>query len=121
MITPPPSQEHAEQGLGVVGGVALPVAAVGSVEGRQVELVDYVAHEPGEVAGRQPLAQVGREQERLVTVTGKESCRPWRTLPLFKQLPDALLLGCQLRHMTPKTGIGGTGIPSRSGWSDDLA
>lgn len=24
-------------------------------------------------------------------------------------------------RMTPKTGIGGTGIPSRSGWSDDLA
>jgi hypothetical protein len=44
-------QQHAEQGLGVVGRSAVPVVAVGPVERREVELVDHVAHEPGEVAG----------------------------------------------------------------------
>jgi hypothetical protein len=43
-------EEHGEQGLGVVGGVAVPVVAVGSVEGLKVELVDDVEHEPSEVA-----------------------------------------------------------------------
>jgi hypothetical protein len=52
--------------------VAVPVVAVGSVERRQVELVDHVEDEPGQVVGGEPVAQVGREQERLVTVTGKE-------------------------------------------------
>jgi hypothetical protein len=39
-------QQHAEQDLGVVGGVAVPVVAVGSVEPGQVELVDHLQHEP---------------------------------------------------------------------------
>jgi hypothetical protein len=34
--------QHAQQGLGVVGGVAVPVGPVGPVEGLQVELVDRV-------------------------------------------------------------------------------
>jgi hypothetical protein len=35
-------QQHAEQRLGVVGGVAVPVVAVGSVERDKVELVHHV-------------------------------------------------------------------------------
>jgi len=42
-------QQHAQQGLGVVGGVA--VVAVGPVERGEVGLVDHVEDEPGEVAG----------------------------------------------------------------------
>jgi hypothetical protein len=42
-------QQHAEHELGVVGGMAVPVA-VGQVERLQVELVDHVEEEPGEVA-----------------------------------------------------------------------
>ena len=46
---------------GVVGGVAVPVVAVRAVERGEVELVDDVEDEPGEVAGGEPVAQVGRE------------------------------------------------------------
>jgi hypothetical protein len=52
-------QQHAEQQLGVVGGVAVPVGAVRPVEGCQVELVDHVEDEPGQVAFGEPVAQVG--------------------------------------------------------------
>jgi hypothetical protein len=65
-------QQHAQQGLGVVGGVAVPVVAVGSVEGLKVELVDHVDHEPGEVAFGEPVAQVGWQQEGLVAVAAQE-------------------------------------------------
>jgi hypothetical protein len=51
-------QQHAQQGLGVVGGVAVPVVAVLAVEGLKVELVDHVEDEPGEVALGEPVAQV---------------------------------------------------------------
>jgi hypothetical protein len=51
-------QQHAEQDLGVVGGVAVPVITVGPVEGLEVELVDHVEDEPGEVAFGEPVAQV---------------------------------------------------------------
>jgi hypothetical protein len=61
-------QEHPQQGLGVVGGVAVPVGAVHAVEGRQVELVDHVEDEPSQVLVGQPVAQVRREQEGLVAV-----------------------------------------------------
>ncbi|HZD00637.1 MAG TPA: hypothetical protein VFA46_10735 [Actinomycetes bacterium] len=52
-------QQHAQQGLGVVGGMAVPVVAVGQVERVEVELVDDVEDEPGEVALGEPVAQVG--------------------------------------------------------------
>jgi hypothetical protein len=52
-------EQHAEQGFGVVGGMAVPVIAVGSVERGEVELVDHVQDEPGEVALGEPVAQVG--------------------------------------------------------------
>jgi hypothetical protein len=64
--------QHAEQGLGVVGGVAVPVVTVGPVEGRRVELVDHITNEPGEVAFGEPAAQVGWEQEGLVAVAATE-------------------------------------------------
>jgi hypothetical protein len=58
-------QQHAEQELGVVGWVTVPVVTVGPVEGAEVELVDYVEQEPGEMIVRQPVAQVGWEQKGL--------------------------------------------------------
>jgi hypothetical protein len=66
------AQQHAEQGLGVVGGVAVPVVAVLPVEGLKVDLVDHVDEEPGEVVVGQPVAQVGWEQEGLAAVTAQE-------------------------------------------------
>jgi hypothetical protein len=65
-------QQHTQQQLGVVGGVAVPVVAVRSVEGVEVELVDHVEDEPGEVVVGEPVAQVGWEQEGLVAVTAQE-------------------------------------------------
>src|SRR6266545_4500136 len=65
-------QQHAQQRLGVVGGMAVPVGAVGAQERLQVELVGDVEDEPGEVAFGEPVAQVGRQQEGLVTVPTTE-------------------------------------------------
>ena len=65
-------QQHAQQQLGVVGRSAVPVGPVDGKERSQVELVDHVKHEPGEVVGGQPVAQVRREQERLVAAAGQE-------------------------------------------------
>jgi hypothetical protein len=65
-------QQHPQQGLGIVGGVTVPVGAVGAQERLQVELVDDVQHEPGEVAFGKPVTQVGGQQERLVAVAAQE-------------------------------------------------
>jgi hypothetical protein len=65
-------QQHAEQRLGVVGGVAVPVVWVRPVERGKVELVHHVEDEPGEVAFGQPVAQVRREQERLIRVARRK-------------------------------------------------
>jgi hypothetical protein len=66
-------QQHAEQGPGVVGRSAVPVGPVGGKERSQVELVDYVKDEPGEVVGGQPVAQVRGQEERLVAAAGQEA------------------------------------------------
>jgi hypothetical protein len=68
-------QQHAKQGLGVVAGMAVPIVAVLPVERVEVELVDHVEDEPGEVAFGEPVAQVGREQEGLVAVAAQEVVR----------------------------------------------
>jgi hypothetical protein len=65
-------QQHPKQSLGVVGGVAVPVGSVAPQERPQVELVDDVQHEPGQVAAGQPIAQVRGQQEGLVVVAAKE-------------------------------------------------
>jgi hypothetical protein len=65
-------QQHAEQGLGVEGGVAVPVGPVAAQERAEIELVDHVQDEPGEVAFGEPVAQVGGQQEGLVAVAAKE-------------------------------------------------
>jgi hypothetical protein len=65
-------EQHAKQGLGVVGGVAVPVRPVRSVEGFEVELIDDVLHQPDQVILGQPVAQVGRQQEGLVAVAAQE-------------------------------------------------
>jgi hypothetical protein len=63
--------EEGDHHLRVVsGGVA--VRSVGGVEGLEVELVDRLDHEPREVIGGQPVAQVGWQQQRLVTVAREE-------------------------------------------------
>jgi hypothetical protein len=65
-------QQHRQQHPGHIGGPAVPVGPVGLEEWAQVELVDHVQDEPGQVVGRQPVADIGWEQEGLVAVAGKE-------------------------------------------------
>jgi hypothetical protein len=48
------------------------IGQVGLEEWAQVDLIDYVEHEPGQVVGRQPIADIGWEQGCLVAVTGTE-------------------------------------------------
>jgi hypothetical protein len=52
-------EEHAEEERWVVGGVVVPVGPVRPVEECEVKLVDDVQDEPGQVVGREPIAQVG--------------------------------------------------------------
>jgi hypothetical protein len=40
-------QQHPQQALGVVGGMAVPISPIAAQERRQVELVDHITHEPG--------------------------------------------------------------------------
>jgi hypothetical protein len=65
----------------------VPIVAVLPVEGLKVELLDDVEDEPGEVAGWQPVAQVGWEQEGLVAVTAKKNCKPWPILCFYYPRP----------------------------------
>jgi hypothetical protein len=69
-------QQDAEQGLGVVGGVAVPVSPIAAQEWVEVELVDHVEDEPGEVAVGQPVAQVGGPAGRAGRGRSAGSCRP---------------------------------------------
>jgi hypothetical protein len=66
-------KEHAEQELGIIGGMAVSVITVGQVEGCEVKLVDHVEDEPGEMAFREPVTQVRGQQEGLVAVTAQEA------------------------------------------------
>jgi hypothetical protein len=52
--------------------MAMPVSAVRPIERREVELVDDVQDEPGEVAVGQPVAQVRRQQEGLLALCAQE-------------------------------------------------
>ena len=51
---------------------AVPVLPVGGVERAQVHLRHRVEHEPRKVRLRQPVADVGRQQKRLLAVGRKE-------------------------------------------------
>src|SRR5271170_3458484 len=48
------------------------VLAISRVEGCEVDVLDRVDHEPREVVLRQPLAQRGRHQKQLLTITFDE-------------------------------------------------
>jgi hypothetical protein len=52
-------QQHAQQGLGVVGGVPVPVITVCPGEGREVELVDHVEDEPVRTASTMSASAIG--------------------------------------------------------------
>jgi hypothetical protein len=58
--------------LRVVGRAAVAVPAIGGVEAAEVERLDRLDHEPGEVVLVEPLAQVRGQQHRLLSVTAKE-------------------------------------------------
>jgi len=72
--------------------VAVPVVAVGPVEGGEVELVCDVKDEPGEVAFGEPVAQVGWEQEGMVAVAAQEIVSHKLFYYFATFAPNALLL-----------------------------
>jgi hypothetical protein len=72
--------------------MAMPVSPIATQERRQVELVDDVQDEPGEVAFGEPLAQVGRQQEGLVAVAAKEVVGHGASYLFAPFIPDVLLL-----------------------------
>jgi hypothetical protein len=97
-------QQHRQQHPRRIGRSAVPVSPIGRQE--QTQLVDHVQNEPGQVALGEPVADIGWEQKRLVTVAGTEVVRPW---PILRHqlalLPDpavhaaAFAAGCY-----PSTG-----------------
>jgi hypothetical protein len=56
----------------IVGGGAVAVGPIGRVEGLEVELGDGLDHEPGEVVVVEPIAEVRREEHRLVAVAARK-------------------------------------------------
>jgi hypothetical protein len=55
--------EQGEHHLGVMRRAVMAVSAVSGVERPEVELLDRLDHEPGEVVFIQPVAQVRRQQQ----------------------------------------------------------
>jgi len=84
-------QQHAQQELGVIGGVPVTVVAVGQVKGCQVELVDHVEDEPGEMILGEPVAQVRGQQEGLVALCAQEVAGHGLFYPLAALAPNALV------------------------------
>ena len=48
------------------------VGAIGGVEGLEVELLDRLDHEPGQMVLIQPIAQIRRQQQGLISIAAKE-------------------------------------------------
>ena len=64
--------EQGEHHRRVARGPTVAVDAVGAVERPEVELLDHLDHKPGEVVFIQPIAQIRRQQQRLLSVTAPE-------------------------------------------------
>jgi hypothetical protein len=92
-------QQHPEQGPGVVGGMAVPIGPVSAQERTEVQLVDDVEDEPGQVIVGQPVAQVGGQQERLVGVAAQEVVGHGASYPFALLAPNALVLKCQFLRL----------------------
>jgi phytoene dehydrogenase-like protein len=71
--------------------MAVPVSPIATQERRQVELVDDVEDEPGEVVFGQPVTQIRRQQEGLVAVAAKEVVGHGATYLFALFIPDVLV------------------------------
>jgi hypothetical protein len=109
-------QQHTEQRLGLVGGMAVPVGTIGAQEWTEVELVDDVKDEPGQMIGGQPVAQVRGQQERLVAVTAKEVVGPSLFYPFATLVPMYWFLASTRRAIRPSDppgrGDAGLSVPA---------
>ncbi len=65
-------EELEEHGRVISGAAAKLVFLVGVHDERQIQRVDHVGDEEGEVVGREPLFQAGRKQILLVEIIGQE-------------------------------------------------
>ena len=88
-------QQHGQQHPRRIGGPAMPIGPVGLEERAQVQLVDDVEHEPSQMVGREPLADIGWEQEGLVAVAGTEVVGHGRSYA-------SSLLCCRLQQPFPQ-------------------
>ena len=61
-----------EHHLRIEGGPPPAVGAVGGVEAAEVDLLDRIEHEPGQVILGQPLAQARRQEQLLIALAGQE-------------------------------------------------
>jgi hypothetical protein len=95
-------QQHAQQSLGVIGGMPVTVVAVGPVKGFEVELVDHVEDEPGEMILGEPVAQVRGQQEGLVALCAQEVVSHGLFYASTAFAPNPLLLISLSRN--PSTG-----------------
>src|SRR6266542_1207769 len=91
--------------------MAVPVVAMLAIEGLKVELVDDVEDEPGEVALREPVAQVWWEQEGLVPQRGR------RTIVGFWPVGDTAA-GKDVDHFGCATGS--FELEASDAWRDGL-
>ncbi len=98
--------------------MAVPVVAVGSVERGQVELVDHVTDEPGQVAFGEPVAQVRGEQEGLVALCAQEGVGHSRSYLLAALIPNVLILTSLLHKADDSADTPSVPFPrrSRSAW-----
>jgi hypothetical protein len=59
----------------IMGRPPVTIGAIGAVELGKIDLGDDINHQPGEVTVPEPLAQAGRQQERLLSITPQEVLR----------------------------------------------
>jgi hypothetical protein len=96
--------------------MAVPVGTIGAQEWTEVELVDDVKDEPGQMIGGQPVAQVRGQQERLVAVTAKEVVGPSLFYPFATLVPMYWFLASTRRAIRPSDppgrGDAGLSVPA---------
>jgi hypothetical protein len=55
----------------------MPISPVGAIEVAQIHLRDRVNHKPRRVPRGQPTTDIRPQQERLITISGKEVLPQW--------------------------------------------
>jgi hypothetical protein len=73
-------EQHRHHHRRIKRRATVPIGAIGAIERRQIHPGDHVDDEPREVILRQPLANIRRQQKRLVTIARDEVLPHHRSL-----------------------------------------